>query len=84
MLGPMVLAAILSGVLLVGWTITSFFHAELLHSELMALGDAREPSMLERLKLGTIWLPWIGLALASSALIACLIARTTVKLSRQP
>jgi len=44
------------------WTVTSFLNAERIHDKLMAIGDAREISMGERLWIWAGWLPlclWI-------------------------
>jgi hypothetical protein len=44
------------------WQATAFFHEELIHHSKMALGDARELTLEERMRWGLVWLPWFGLA----------------------
>jgi hypothetical protein len=68
-----------------GWRVTEFFHQELIHSHLMALGDGREPTFGERLHIGLVWLPWSGIALAIVAAY-CLLVRRLMKseLSQTP
>lgn len=44
---------------------SEFFYSELMHAQLMALGDVREPTFLERLKTGLIWMPFILYAIAA-------------------
>jgi len=48
---------------------TKFFHRELMHAQLMAIGDVREPTLIERLKTGLVWTPFIIYAIAAILLI---------------
>ena len=49
-----------------------FFYRELIHAQLMALGDVREPTLLERLKTGLIWIPFM-LYVVAALIVICIL-----------
>jgi len=71
---------LISGLVLWGlWQASTFFEAELIHNELMAVGEGRDLTMFERVKIKVVWIPFgivlIGVLIVHASLMCSLLKK---------
>lgn len=74
-----VITLAISAVILWGlWNIAVFFEAELVHNELMAVGDSRDLNIFERIQIKFVWIPF-GIVLVLTFLFHAYLVKSYFK-----